>query len=118
MIGSKRTAFPRLSALVVLADAGRLHRAALRDPVGRFPTGWTGYAPLSNQATQGMDSYLVAFSLMGLSMILAGINILATVICYQAPGMRWSRLPISYGRCCDGFSDGARGARADPGAGA
>ena len=31
---------------------------------------------------------------MGISMILAGFNIIVTVICYRAPGMRWSRLPM------------------------
>ena len=36
----------------------------------------------------------MAFGLMGLSMILAGFNIIVTVICYRAPGMRWSRLPM------------------------
>jgi cytochrome c oxidase subunit 1 len=94
MIGSKRTAFPRLSALSFWLTPVAFIVLLSAILWGGFPTGWTGYAPLSNQATQGMDSYLVAFSLMGLSMILAGINILATIICYRAPGMRWSRLPI------------------------
>src|SRR4029077_6526507 len=51
-------------------------------------------APLSLQATEGMDSYAVAFGLMGISLILAGFNIFVTVINYRAPGMRWSRLPM------------------------
>ncbi|MGB6570396.1 MAG: cbb3-type cytochrome c oxidase subunit I, partial [Trebonia sp.] len=59
-----------------------------------FPTGWTGYAPLSIQAGEGMDSYAFAFGLMGVSIILAGFNIIVTIICYRAPGMRWSRLPM------------------------
>ena len=62
--------------------------------LGGFPFGWTGYAPLSIQSTVGADSYAVAFGLMGVSMILAGFNIIVTVICYRAPGMRWSRLPM------------------------
>ena len=41
-----------------------------------------------------MDSYAVAFGLMGISMILAGFNIIVTYINYRAPGMRWSRLPM------------------------
>jgi cytochrome c oxidase subunit 1 len=94
MIGSKRTAFPRLSAVSFWLTPVAFIVLLSAILWGGFPTGWTGYAPLSNQAVQGMDSYLVAFSLMGLSMILAGVNILATVICYRAPGMRWSRLPI------------------------
>ena len=40
-----------------------------------------------------MDAYAVAFGLMGISIILAGFNIVVTIICYRAPGMRWSRLP-------------------------
>jgi cytochrome c oxidase subunit 1 len=31
---------------------------------------------------------------MGISMVLAGFNIIVTVINYRAPGMRWSRLPM------------------------
>src|SRR3984893_322918 len=31
---------------------------------------------------------------MGLSLIRLGFNIIVTVICYRAPGMRWSRIPI------------------------
>ncbi len=56
--------------------------------------GWTGYPTLSVQDTSGADAYAFAFGLMGLSMILAAFNILITVICYRAPGMRWGRLPM------------------------
>ncbi|HUD78520.1 MAG TPA: cbb3-type cytochrome c oxidase subunit I [Streptosporangiaceae bacterium] len=94
MIGAKRVAFPRVEALsfwltpmaFVILLSGLL--------LGGFPFGWTGYAPLSIQSTVGADSYAVAFGLMGISMILAGFNIIVTVICYRAPGMRWSRLPM------------------------
>jgi cytochrome c oxidase subunit I len=94
MIGSKRMAFPRIEALgfwltppaYVILLSGILF--------GGFPTGWTGYAPLNVQATQGMDAYAIAFGLMGISMILAGFNIIVTYINYRAPGMRWSRLPM------------------------
>jgi cytochrome c oxidase subunit 1 len=94
MIGSKRVAFPRIEALsfwltpcafVILLSAILL---------GGFPTGWTGYAPLSIQAGEGMDAYAVAFGLMGISATLAAFNIVVTIICYRAPGMRWSRLPM------------------------
>src|SRR5450755_3539084 len=81
MIGSRRMAYPRLEALSGII-------------VGGFPTGWTGYAPLSIEAGQGQDAYLVAFGLMALSMIVGGFNIIATVINYRAPGMTWSRVPV------------------------
>jgi cytochrome c oxidase subunit 1 len=94
MIGSKRVAFPRLEALSfwLTPCAYIVLLSAFLD--GGFPTGWTGYAPLSVQAGEGMDGYAVAFGLMGISVILAGFNIIVTIICYRAPGMRWSRLPM------------------------
>jgi cytochrome c oxidase subunit I len=94
MIGSKRVAFPRVEALSfwITPVAFLILLSGLL--LGGFPFGWTGYAPLSIQSTLGADSYAMAFGLMGLSMILAGFNIICTVICYRAPGMRWSRLPM------------------------
>ncbi len=94
LIGSKRVAFPRLEALgfwltpaaYVILLSGVLFEG--------FPTGWTGYEPLATQAKQGMDAYYFAFGLMGISMILAGFNMIVTIINYRAPGMRWSRLPM------------------------
>jgi len=94
MIGSKRVAFPRLEALSFWLTPMAFLILLSSLLLGGFPFGWTGYAPLSIQSTNGADSYAVAFGLMGISMILAGFNIVVTVICYRAPGMRWSRLPI------------------------
>src|ERR1035437_4973964 len=94
MIGSKRMAFPRLEALSFWLTPAAFIVLLSGVLVGGFPFGWTGYAPLNIQATQGADAYAVAFGLMGISIILAGFNIIVTVINYRAPGMRWSRLPI------------------------
>ncbi|MGH3405363.1 MAG: cytochrome c oxidase subunit I [Streptosporangiaceae bacterium] len=94
MIGSKRVAFPRVEALSFWLTPAAFIILLSGLLSGGFPFGWTGYAPLSIQATVGADSYAVAFGLMGISMILAGTNIIVTVICYRAPGMRWSRLPM------------------------
>ena len=94
MIGSKRMAFPRIEALSFWLTPAAYIVLLSGLMFGGFPFGWTGYAPLSVQATQGADAYAVAFGIMGLSLILLGFNIIVTVICYRAPGMRWSRLPI------------------------
>jgi cytochrome c oxidase subunit I len=94
MIGSKRVAFPRIEALSFWLTPCAFLILLSGLLLGGFPFGWTGYAPLSIQSTVGADSYAMAFGLMGVSMILAGFNIICTVICYRAPGMRWSRLPI------------------------
>jgi cytochrome c oxidase subunit I len=94
MIGAKRVAFPRLEALSFWLTPCAFLILLSGLLLGGFPFGWTGYAPLSIQSTVGADSYAMAFGIMGISMILAGFNIIVTVICYRAPGMRWSRLPM------------------------
>ena len=94
MIGSRRMAFPRLEALSFWITPAAFVVLVSGLIVGGFPTGWTGYAPLAIQAKQGQDAYLVAFGLMGISMVLAGFNIVATMVNYRAPGMTYSRLPL------------------------
>jgi cytochrome c oxidase subunit I len=93
MIGAKRVAFPRIEALSFWLTPMAFLVLLSGLMLGGFPFGWTGYAPLSIQSTVGADSYAFAFGLMGISILLAGFNIIVTVICYRAPGMRWSRLP-------------------------
>jgi cytochrome c oxidase subunit 1 len=94
MIGARRMAFPRIEALTfwLLMAAGAVLTTTIF--FGGFPTGWTGYEPLADQAQIGMDSYIVFFALVGLSMTLLGLNMIATVVTMRAPGLSWSRLPI------------------------
>jgi len=94
MIGSKRMAFPRIEALSFWLTPAAYLVLLSGLMFGGFPFGWTGYAPLSIEATQGADSYAVAFGIMGISLILLAFNLIVTITCYRAPGMRWSRLPI------------------------
>jgi cytochrome c oxidase subunit 1 len=94
MIGARRMAFPRIEALTfwLLMAAGFILTSTIF--FGGFPTGWTGYEPLNDQAVMGMDSYIVFFALVGISMALLGLNMMATIITMRAPGLTWSRLPI------------------------
>jgi cytochrome c oxidase subunit 1 len=94
MIGARRMAFPRIEALTfwLLMAAGAILTTTIF--FGGFPTGWTGYQPLSDQASTGMDSYLVFFALVGISMTFLGLNMIATIVTMRAPGLTWSRLPI------------------------
>jgi cytochrome c oxidase subunit 1 len=94
MIGARRMAFPRIESLTfwLLMAAGAILTTTIF--FGGFPTGWTGYEPLNAQANAGMDAYLVFFALVGMSMCLLGLNMLATIITMRAPGLTWSRLPI------------------------
>jgi cytochrome c oxidase subunit I len=94
MIGARRMAFPRIESLTLWLTvlAGFVLLSAIL--LGGFPTGWTGYAPLADQARGGIDAYLVSFGLIGISLALVGLNILATVVTMRAPGMTWNRIPI------------------------
>src|SRR5215467_3706744 len=94
MIGSKRVAFPRVEALSFWLTPVAFLVLLSAIMLGGFNTGWTGYPSLAVQAGEGIDAYAFAFGLMGISVILAGFNILVTVICYRAPGMWWSRVPM------------------------
>ena len=41
-----------------------------------------------------MDSYIIFFALVGISMTLLGLNMIATILTMRAPGLTWTRLPI------------------------
>src|SRR3984893_5816708 len=94
MIGSRRMAFPRVEALTFWLTplSGLVLMSAIA--WNGFPTGWTGYAPLADEARAGMDSYIWAFMLIGISLCLNGLNLLATILTMRAPGLTWGRLPI------------------------
>jgi cytochrome c oxidase subunit 1 len=94
MIGSRRMAFPRIESFtfwLLMAGAVVLMTTIF---YGGFQTGWTGYQPLGAQGTAGYDAYIAFFALVGVSMTLLGLNLMATIITMRAPGMTWSRLPI------------------------
>jgi cytochrome c oxidase subunit I len=94
MIGAKRMAFPRIESLTfwLLMAAGTILVSGVF--FGGFPTGWTGYGPLNDQANLGYDSYIFFFILVGISMTLLGLNLIATIVTMRAPGLTWGRLPI------------------------
>ena len=114
MIGARRMAFPRIEALTfwLLMAAGTILMTSL--VFGGFPTGWTGYAPLNEQANMGIDAYIAFFALVGLSMALLGLNMLATVITMRAPGDDVGpAADLRVGHRVDRRADAARGAGPD-----
>ncbi len=94
MIGARRMAFPRLESFTfwLLMAAGVILITTIF--FGGFQTGWTGYQPLGDEGTAGYDSYILFFSLVGVSMTFLAVNLATTIITMRAPGMTWSRLPI------------------------
>jgi cytochrome c oxidase subunit 1 len=95
MIGARDMAFPRLNALSywLLFTAIPIFLSTLF--LGGFPTGWTGYAPLSVQElTPGMDAYCFLILVFAVSTTVAAMNIVTTVLVMRTKGMTWGRLPI------------------------
>jgi cytochrome c oxidase subunit 1 len=94
MIGARDMAFPRLNALSLWLLAAAVPTLLASAFLGGIPTGWSGYAPLSDQAPPGMDCYLMGIIIFAISSAVAGANITTTVLTMRARGMTWTRTPI------------------------
>ncbi len=95
MIGANDMAFPRLNALSFWTLFTAVPVLLSTIALGGFPTGWTGYAPLADQAAVGMDAYCFTIIVAGISIALGGMNMAATIVTMRAPGMTWGRLPVT-----------------------
>ena len=101
MIGAPDMALPRLNNLSfwLLPFAAIMLMMSMivpHLPGGGTPinTGWTLYPPLSLQAGMGMDFAIFTLHILGISSIMASINIVTTIVNMRAPGMTWFKLPL------------------------
>lgn len=95
MIGARDMAFPRLNALSYWLLFSIIPVFFSTLALGGFPTGWTGYAPLSVQElTPGMDAYSFTLIIFAISTTVAAMNIVTTVMVMRTKGMTWGRLPV------------------------
>lgn len=94
MIGAKDMAFPRLNAMSFWVVVSAVPPILGSFFVGGIDSGWTTYAPLSVQTSPGQDMFSVTILTFVVSVTVAGINTLVTVITMRAPGMTMGRLPI------------------------
>ena len=101
MIGAPDMALPRMNNLSfwILPAAGTMMILSFVVPF--FPgggtqinTGWTLYPPLSVQVGMSMDFLIFAIHLLGISSVLASINIIVTLLNMRAPGMTLMKMPI------------------------
>jgi cytochrome c oxidase subunit 1 len=98
-IGARDMAFPRLNAMSYwfYLFGGLTMLASFLTADGAAGFGWTAYAPLSEISRSpgyGADLWIMAIVLTGLSGVLTGVNIVATVLTMRAPGMTMFRMPI------------------------
>jgi cytochrome c oxidase subunit I len=97
MIGARDMAFPRINAWsywMLLFGGLVLYGSLFFNPP---EAGWTSYVPLSGPdflPNGGIDAWIVALHIVGLSSMLGGINFIATIHNMRAPGMGWGRMPL------------------------
>jgi cytochrome o ubiquinol oxidase subunit 1 len=97
-IGARDVAFPYLNSMSLwLTGAGAL-LVNLSLAVGEFArTGWLAYPPLSElhfSPGVGVDYYLWSLQIAGIGTLLAGVNMITTILKMRAPGMTLMRMPI------------------------
>jgi cytochrome c oxidase subunit 1 len=94
-IGAADMAFPRINALSFwMVPLGGLLLYSGYAVGGAANAGWTGYAPLSTQGGAGLDLWLMALVLLGMSSVLGAINFLSTIFKLRAPGLTLLRMPL------------------------
>ena len=97
-LGVRDVAFPVLNSVSfwLTASGALLVNASL--VIGNFSrTGWLAYPPLSELAFSpdvGVDYWLWSLQISGLGTLLAGINMVTTILKLRAPGMIYFRMPV------------------------
>jgi cytochrome o ubiquinol oxidase subunit 1 len=97
-LGVRDVAFPTLNSVGFwLAATGAL-LINISLLVGEFArTGWLPFPPLSELTYSpgvGVDYYLWALQISGVGTLLAGVNLITTVLKLHAPGMTYMRMPM------------------------
>jgi cytochrome c oxidase subunit 1 len=88
-------AFPRINALSfwLVPPAGILMFSGFLFG-GSADAGWTAYSPLARQTGAGMDLWIIAVAILGISSTIGAANFLVTMFRMRAPGMTMMRMPI------------------------
>src|ERR1700716_2860372 len=97
-LGVRDVAFPVLNAISFWLTATGALLVNMSLVVGEFArTGWVGYPPLSELQFSpgvGVDYYLWSLEISGIGTLLAGINMVTTILKVRAPGMSYMRMPV------------------------
>jgi len=97
-LGVRDVAFPTLNSVSFWLTAAGALLINISLVVGEFArTGWLPYPPLSETNYSpgvGVDYYLWALQIAGVGTLLAGINMLTTILKIRTVGMSYVRMPI------------------------
>lgn len=97
MIGAPDMALPRLNNwsfwLLPFAFCILFSTFFMSGPAPDF--GWTFYAPLSTTyGPPSTDFFIFSVHMLGISSILAALNVVVTIFNMRAPGMAWMKMPL------------------------
>jgi cytochrome o ubiquinol oxidase subunit I len=97
-LGVRDVAFPTLNSVSFwLTGTGAL-LVNVSLVIGEFArTGWLPYPPLSEPTYSpgvGVDYYVWALQISGVGTLMAGINLVTTILKMRAPGMSYMRMPM------------------------
>jgi cytochrome c oxidase subunit I len=98
-IGARDMAFPRLNQISywVYLSGGVVMISGFFTSSGAASFGWFAYTPLSDGVRSpglGGDFWIIGITLVGISGILTGVNVVTTIATMRAPGMTMLRMPI------------------------
>ena len=97
-LGARDVAFPVLNSVSFWLSATGALLINVSLVLGNFGrTGWMGYPPLSElpfTPDVGVDYYLWLLQISGVGTLLAGVNMVTTIIKMRAPGMTYFRMPV------------------------
>ncbi|MDD5462508.1 MAG: cytochrome o ubiquinol oxidase subunit I [Methylococcales bacterium] len=97
-LGVRDVAFPTFNSVSFWLTASGALLVNISLIIGEFAkTGWLPYPPLSELKYSpgvGVDYYLWALQIAGVGTLLAGINMVTTILKMRAPGMSYTRMPI------------------------
>ena len=96
MIGAPDMALPRMNnwSFWILPFAGVMLLSTLFMEGGAPASGWTLYPPLVLQTGNGFPFAMFSVHLLGISSIMAAINIIVTILNLRAPGMTLMKMPM------------------------
>lgn len=97
-LGIRDVAFPTLNSVGFWLTASGALLVNISLVVGEFSrTGWLPYPPLSGLEYSpgvGVDYYLWAIQISGVGTLIAGVNLVTTILKMRAPGMSYLRMPM------------------------
>jgi len=97
-LGIRDVAFPTLNSVSLWLTASGVLLTNMSLVIGEFArTGWLVYPPLSELKFSpgvGVDYYLWSIQISGVGTLLAGVNLVTTILKMRAPGMDLMRMPV------------------------